>query len=80
VSFKSDARVATIEVKIAKLDGELTRFREQLSRVKNGPGKVRHLKHTLQNESDPMSHKAAIQQRALGVLKQKKLYVRLHVQ
>jgi hypothetical protein len=38
---QTDARSATIEVKIKKLDGELVRYREQMSKLRNGPGKVR---------------------------------------
>lgn len=52
----TDARIASIEVKVKKLDGELMRYKEQMSKMKNGPGK------------------GAIQQRALRVLQQKKLY------
>ena len=33
--------MASIEVKIKKLDGELARYKEQMSRLRNGPGKVR---------------------------------------
>jgi len=52
----TDARAASVEVKIRKLDGELSRYKEQMSKLKNGPGK------------------AAIQQRALRTLKQRKMY------
>ncbi|KAG2155002.1 Snf7 family [Suillus bovinus] len=52
----TDARVASVEVKIKKLDGELLRYKEQMSKLRSGPGKN------------------AIQQRALRVLQQKKLY------
>lgn len=52
----TDTRVASIEVKIKKLDGELMRYKEQMSKLRNGPGKN------------------AIQQRALRVLQQKKMY------
>lgn len=37
---QTDARSATIEVKIKKLDGELARYKEQMSKLRNGPGKV----------------------------------------
>ena len=33
--------MASIEVKIKKLDGELARYKEQMSKLRNGPGKVR---------------------------------------
>ncbi|OAX44013.1 hypothetical protein K503DRAFT_765343 [Rhizopogon vinicolor AM-OR11-026] len=52
----TDARIASVEVKIKKLDGELMRYKEQMSKLRSGPGKN------------------AIQQRALRVLQQKKLY------
>lgn len=52
----TDARAASVEVKIKKLDGELFRYKEQMSKLRSGPGKN------------------AIQQRALRVLQQKKLY------
>ncbi|KAF9268189.1 vacuolar protein sorting-associated protein 60 [Marasmius fiardii PR-910] len=35
----TDARAATIEVKIKKLDGELARYKDQMSKLRNGPGK-----------------------------------------
>ncbi|KAJ3722579.1 Snf7 family [Lentinula raphanica] len=35
----TDARVASIEVKVKKLDGELARYKEQMSKMRNGPGK-----------------------------------------
>ncbi|KAH7887562.1 Snf7 family [Phlebopus sp. FC_14] len=52
----TDTRIASIEVKIKKLDGELMRYKEQMGKLRNGPGK------------------SAIQQRALRVLQQKKMY------
>lgn len=52
----TDLRIDSIEVKIKKLDAELTKYRDQMKRMKDGPGK------------------GAVQQRALRVLKQKKLY------
>ncbi|CAA7259625.1 unnamed protein product [Cyclocybe aegerita] len=35
----TDTRMASIEVKIRKLDGELARYKEQMSKLRNGPGK-----------------------------------------
>ncbi|KAG6821529.1 hypothetical protein H0H93_000038 [Arthromyces matolae] len=35
----TDARIGTIEVKVRKLDAELARYKEQLSKLRNGPGK-----------------------------------------
>ncbi|KAI9452578.1 vacuolar protein sorting-associated protein 60 [Russula earlei] len=36
---QTDGRSAAIEVKIKKLDGELARYKEQMSKLRNGPGK-----------------------------------------
>ncbi|CAL1701210.1 unnamed protein product [Somion occarium] len=35
----TDTRVSSIEVKIRKLDGELGRYKDQMSKLRNGPGK-----------------------------------------
>nr|GAT53030.1 vacuolar protein sorting-associated protein 60 [Mycena chlorophos] len=35
----TDARIASIEVKIKKLDAELGRYKEQMAKLRNGPGK-----------------------------------------
>ena len=48
--------MSSIDVKIRKLDGELLAYKDQLAKLRPGPGKN------------------AIQQRALRVLKQKKMY------
>lgn len=53
---QTDARTASIEVKVRKLDGELARYKEKLRAMPSGRGKE------------------AIQQRALAVLKQKRMY------
>ncbi|CDZ96366.1 charged multivesicular body protein 5 [Phaffia rhodozyma] len=52
----TDTRIGTIEVKVRKLDAELTRYRDQMAKMREGPGK------------------GAIQKRAIGVLKQKRMY------
>ncbi|KAK4056488.1 Vacuolar protein-sorting-associated protein 60 [Microbotryomycetes sp. JL221] len=52
----TDQRIDSIEVKIRKLDAELTKYRDQMRKMRDGPGK------------------SAVQQRALRVLKQKKMY------
>ncbi|KZT62318.1 charged multivesicular body protein 5 [Calocera cornea HHB12733] len=52
----TDARIGTIEVKIHKLDTELARYKDQMGKMRDGPGK------------------RSVQQRALAVLKQKKMY------
>ncbi|KAF5363506.1 hypothetical protein D9756_000342 [Leucocoprinus leucothites] len=81
----TDARVGSIEVKIRKLDGELARYKEQMSKLRNGPGKVSnhdlHLFHRTFNKPSCPGHfvfqsslQDAIQQRALRTLKQKKMY------
>ena len=40
MSEQTDARIGSIEVKVKKLDGELARYKEQMSKLRNGPGKV----------------------------------------
>jgi len=35
----TDSRIASIEVKVKKLDGELGRYKDQMSKLRNGPGK-----------------------------------------
>ncbi|KAK7470410.1 Vacuolar protein-sorting-associated protein 60 [Stygiomarasmius scandens] len=35
----TDTRMSSIEVKIKKLDGELAKYKEQMSKLRNGPGK-----------------------------------------
>ncbi|KAF7355550.1 Vacuolar protein sorting-associated protein 60 [Mycena sanguinolenta] len=35
----TDGRMSSIEVKIKKLDGELGRYKEQMAKLRNGPGK-----------------------------------------
>ncbi|PWZ03596.1 hypothetical protein BCV70DRAFT_197794 [Testicularia cyperi] len=52
----TETRADGVEVKIRKLDAELARYRDQMKKMRDGPGKT------------------AIQQRALRVLKQKRLY------
>ena len=37
---QTDTRIASIEVKVKKLEGELVRYKEQMSKLRNGPGKV----------------------------------------
>jgi len=52
----TDVRTDAIEVKIRKLDAELTRYRDQMKKMREGPAKK------------------SVQQKALRVLKQRKLY------
>jgi len=77
----TDLRIDSIEVKIRKLDAELTKYRDQMRRMKDGPGKVSNSDHLINphptcptEPSLPRSPQSAVQQRALRVLKQKKLY------
>ena len=37
----TEARADGVEVKIRKLDGELGRYRDQMKKMRDGPGKVR---------------------------------------
>jgi charged multivesicular body protein 5 len=53
---KTDERTDSIEVKLRKLDGELARYKDQMSKMRDGPAKN------------------SIRQRAMQVLKQKKMY------
>jgi len=39
--IQTDTRIGTIEVKIKKLDAELGAFKTQMSKLRDGPGKVR---------------------------------------
>ena len=40
IGQQTDTRIASIEVKVKKLDGELARYKDQMSKLRNGPGKV----------------------------------------
>lgn len=59
-----------------KLDGELGRYKDQMSKLRNGPGKVCHpTSQSRAPKSEPHSlGQDAIQQRALRTLKQKRMY------
>ncbi|KAI8340573.1 Snf7 family [Chlamydoabsidia padenii] len=52
----ADIRADAVEVKIRKLDAELTRYRDQMKKMREGPAKK------------------SVQQKALRVLKQRKMY------
>ncbi|WFD05568.1 hypothetical protein MVES1_000898 [Malassezia vespertilionis] len=52
----TDARVGTTKDKVKSLDAELARYRDQMKRMRDGPGKN------------------AVQQRAMRILRQKRLY------
>ena len=69
--------MASIEVKIKKLDGELARYKEQMSKLRNGPGKVCSPTIALTSHIRALSLSIvqnAIQERALRTLKQKRMY------
>ena len=69
--------MSSIEVKIRKLDGELSRYKEQMNKLRNGPGKVRTVQYIFDKThfiSSFFLKKEAIQQRALRTLKQKRMY------
>lgn len=73
---QTDARMSSIEVKVKKLDSELGRYKEQMSKLRNGPGKVYP---TARDGEAPLTDRPsviqdAVQQRALRTLKQKRLY------
>ncbi|KAJ2931718.1 hypothetical protein H1R20_g5507, partial [Candolleomyces eurysporus] len=80
-----DARASSIEVKIRKLDAELARYKDQMSKLRNGPGKVRcgsplllplnlETYYATRNVLLHGNAQDAIQQRALRTLKQKRMY------
>ncbi|TPX38082.1 hypothetical protein SmJEL517_g00319 [Synchytrium microbalum] len=52
----TDGRVDSVEVKMRKLDAELIKYKEQMSKMREGPAKN------------------AVKQKALRILKQKKMY------
>lgn len=58
-----DEKVDALEVKIRKLDAEMMKFKDQLSRMREGPSKVKDI-----------NLQSIIKQKAMQVLKQKKMY------
>ena len=62
-----------MEVKIKKLDAELGAFKAQMSKLRDGPGKVSSTCHDLMAQAEAVVQNA-IQQRALRTLKQKRMY------
>lgn len=71
----TEQRVDAIEVKVRKLDAELTRYRDQLRRLGNGPAKVRPPFLTRPQKAEGANYgQNTVQQRAMRVLKQKKMY------
>lgn len=89
VIAQTDSRAASIEVKIAKLDGDLLRCKDQMAKLRNGPGKVGSAPYgwTGATENGELTNlpyfassccsKASIQQRAMAILKQKKMYAHI---
>lgn len=71
----NETRIDGLEVKIRKLDGELTRHRDQLKRLRDGPGKVCGPVQCLPRLLADHPAQAAVQQKALRVLKQRKMCV-----
>jgi charged multivesicular body protein 5 len=68
--------MGSVQVKIRKLDGELARYKEQMAKLRSGPGKVEGgLFMCLASVNLPCRlSQNAIQQRALRTLKQKRMY------
>jgi hypothetical protein len=79
----ADTRIDATEVKIRKLDAELARYKDQLKRLRPGPGKVcLGMRTCLQCEAQrnsPLCAQTAVQQRALRVLQQKKMWVLYYI-
>ncbi|KAF8076617.1 vacuolar protein sorting-associated protein 60 [Lyophyllum atratum] len=60
----TDARVASIEVKVRKLDAELGRYKEQMSKLRNGPGKNAIQQRALRTLKQKRMYEAQIAQLA----------------
>ncbi|TEB30077.1 vacuolar protein sorting-associated protein 60 [Coprinellus micaceus] len=58
----TDARAASIEVKIKKLDAELARYRDQMSKLRNGPGKNAIQERALRTLKQKKMYEAQISQ------------------
>ncbi|VDC02506.1 unnamed protein product [Peniophora sp. CBMAI 1063] len=58
----TDARIASIEVKIKKLDGELARYKEQMSKLRPGPGKNAVQQRALQSLKQKKMYEAQLNQ------------------
>jgi len=58
----TDTRIASIEVKIRKLDGELTRYKEQMNKLRNGPGKEAIQQRALRTLKQKRMYEAQITQ------------------
>ncbi|KAG5652662.1 hypothetical protein H0H81_004154 [Sphagnurus paluster] len=60
----TDARMASIEVKVRKLDAELVRYKEQMSKLRNGPGKDAIQQRALRTLKQKRMYEAQIAQLA----------------
>ncbi|EAU84663.1 HSPC177 [Coprinopsis cinerea okayama7 len=58
----TDARAGSIEVKIRKLDAELARYKEQMSKLRNGPGKSAIQQRALRTLKQKKMYEAQIAQ------------------
>lgn len=58
----TDARMSSIEVKIRKLDGELARYKEQMNKLKRGPGKEAIQQRALRTLKQKRMYEAQITQ------------------
>ncbi|KAF5388082.1 hypothetical protein D9615_000588 [Tricholomella constricta] len=60
----TDARMASIEVKVRKLDAELGRYKEQMGKLRNGPGKDAIQQRALRTLKQKRMYEAQIAQLA----------------
>jgi charged multivesicular body protein 5 len=58
----TDSRMSSIEVKIRKLDGELSRYKEQMNKLRNGPGKEAIQQRALRTLKQKRMYEAQITQ------------------
>ncbi|KAH7105480.1 vacuolar protein sorting-associated protein 60 [Auriculariales sp. MPI-PUGE-AT-0066] len=72
--LSTENRMGAIEVKVKKLDAELIKHKEQMSKMRAGPGKVLLLLAASGTCTLTLCAQSAVEQRALRVLKQKRMY------
>ncbi|THV08328.1 hypothetical protein K435DRAFT_740359 [Dendrothele bispora CBS 962.96] len=60
----TDTRISSIEVKIKKLDGELAKYKEQMSKLRNGPGKQAIQQRALRTLKQKKMYEAQLSQLA----------------
>ncbi|KAF8308259.1 hypothetical protein DL93DRAFT_2220240 [Clavulina sp. PMI_390] len=66
----NETRIASIEVQIKKLDGELQKFKDQMARMKSGPGKSavqQRALRVLQQKKQYEAQMASIQQQTFNM-------------